>query len=84
MFSIFGGFWLSFGATIVPGYGAYGLYSANGTSDPAPGLQEPAFFATFAFLLLGMALICFLFAIASIRTNVVLLGILVLLVPACK
>ncbi|KAH7022068.1 GPR1/FUN34/yaaH family-domain-containing protein [Ilyonectria destructans] len=82
MFSVFGGFWFSFGATVVPGYGAYGLYSANGTSDPAQGLQEPAFFATFAFLLLSMALICFFFAIASIRTNVALLGILVLLVPA--
>ncbi|KAH7133749.1 GPR1/FUN34/yaaH family-domain-containing protein [Dactylonectria macrodidyma] len=82
IFSIFGGFWYSLGATIVPSYGAYGLYSVNGTSDPAQGLQEPAFFATFAFLLIAMALVCAFFAIASIRTNIAFFSILVLLVPA--
>ncbi|KAH7123119.1 GPR1/FUN34/yaaH family-domain-containing protein [Dactylonectria macrodidyma] len=81
IFSIFGGFWSTLGATIVPGNGAYGLYSANGTSDPLQGLQEPAFFATFGFLLMTMTLVCVIFAIASIRTNVVFFSTFVLLSP---
>lgn len=79
VFSIFGGFWLTFGSTIMPSFGAYGTYSTTGAV--ADGLNEPQFYATFSFFLISMALLCAVFAVASIRTNVVLFSILALLVP---
>ncbi|KAI5459020.1 GPR1/FUN34/yaaH family-domain-containing protein [Mariannaea sp. PMI_226] len=79
VFCLFGGFWFSFGATIVPGYGAYGLYS---TSDSvSEGLSEGQFYSTFAFFLVSMAVLVAVFAIASIRTNMVFFTIFVLLIP---
>lgn len=81
MFGIFGGFWFTFGSTITPGFGAYGLYSTTGVV--ADGLKEPQFYATFSFFLISMTILCAIFAVASIRTNVVLLTILVILVPTC-
>lgn len=82
VFCLFGGFWLTFGATIVPGYGAYTTYAESGTA--VDGLAEPQFYATFSFVLVSMAVLCTVFTIASIRTNIVLFGILLLLVPTCK
>jgi succinate-acetate transporter protein len=82
VFCLYGGFWLTFGATIVPDYGAYGAYSTTG--EVAQGLEEPMFYATFAFLLLAMGILTAIFTVASIRTNIVLFGILLLLTPTCK
>ncbi|KAJ3574010.1 hypothetical protein NPX13_g4504 [Xylaria arbuscula] len=79
VFICFGGFWLTFGATIVPGYGAYALYSTSGIG--AEGLEESQFYATFSFFLVAMTLLCAVFTVASIRTNVVLFTLLLLLVP---
>ncbi|KAI0532862.1 GPR1/FUN34/yaaH family-domain-containing protein [Xylaria digitata] len=79
VFGIFGGFWLTFGATIVPGNGAYGIYSTSGIG--AEGLDEPQFYATFSFLLVAMILLCTVLTVASIRTNVVFFLLLLLLVP---
>jgi hypothetical protein len=82
VFFTFGGFWLAFGTTIVPGSGAYSTYSTTGTA--ADGLSEPAFYATFSFFLVAMAILCSVYSIASIRTNIALFTVLVLLVPCCK
>ncbi|KAH6962085.1 GPR1/FUN34/yaaH family-domain-containing protein [Ilyonectria sp. MPI-CAGE-AT-0026] len=79
VFCLFGGFWLTFGATIVPGYGAYGLYSTTGSA--ADGLSEQQFYATFSFFLVSMTILCAIFMVASIRTNVVLFTIFLLLIP---
>lgn len=79
LFGLFGGFWFTFGSTIVPDYNAYGLYSK--TDAVADGLKEGEFYATFSFFLISMGILCAVFAIASIRTNVVLFTILVILVP---
>ncbi|KAH6891482.1 GPR1/FUN34/yaaH family-domain-containing protein [Thelonectria olida] len=79
VFCLFGGFWFTFGATIVPGYGAYGLYST--TDAVADGLNEEQFYATFSFFLIAMGILCAVFTVASIRTNAVLFTILLLLVP---
>jgi succinate-acetate transporter protein len=78
---MFGGFWLTFGATIVPSFGAYGTYSP---ATAAEGLNEPQFYATFSFFLVAMTILCTIFTVASIRTNVVFFAILLLLVPTCK
>ncbi|GKU08144.1 unnamed protein product [Fusarium langsethiae] len=79
IFFTFGGFWLAFGTTIVPGSGAYSTYSTTGAA--ADGLKEPSFYATFAFFLVAMAILAFVYCVASIRTNVCLFTILALLIP---
>ncbi|KAH7121569.1 GPR1/FUN34/yaaH family-domain-containing protein [Dactylonectria macrodidyma] len=79
VFCLFGGFWLTFGATIVPGYNAYGLYSKTG--EVADGLSEQQFYATFSFFLVAMTILCAVFMVASIRTNALLFTIFLLLVP---
>src|SRR5687767_299129 len=68
VFCLFGGFWFTFGATIVPSFNAYGLYST--TNSVADGLSEAQFYSTFSFFLIAMAILCFVFLIASIRTNI--------------
>ncbi|KAI0204252.1 GPR1/FUN34/yaaH family-domain-containing protein [Astrocystis sublimbata] len=78
VFFTFGGFWLTVGVTIVPGTGAYGLYSK--TDNPAGGLENPQFYATISFFLIAMTLVCLVFTIAAIRTDVCLFTLLLLLV----
>jgi succinate-acetate transporter protein len=82
VFCLFGGFWFTFGATIVPSFNAYGLYST--TNSVADGLSEAQFYSTFSFFLIAMAILCFVFLIASIRTNIIFFFIFLLLVPCCK
>jgi len=80
VFGTFGSFWLSFGATLQPFFNAYGAYST--TSNPAEGLTEPAFNASFGFFLLFMGLLCFVYMICALRTNLVFFLIFMFLVPA--
>lgn len=83
VFTIFGGFWFTFGSTIIPGFGAYSSYTTGNVAATA-GLDEGQFYATFSFLLIAMGILCAIFAVAAIRTNVVLFAIMVVLVPCCK
>ncbi|TKA58688.1 hypothetical protein B0A55_10790 [Friedmanniomyces simplex] len=80
VFGSFGAFWLSFGATLTPYYNAYGAFST--TSNPADGLTVPAFNASFAFFQLFMGVLCFIYMICALRTNIVFVGIFATLVPA--
>jgi len=80
VFMSFGAFWLSFAGTLQPFYNAYGAYST--TDNPADGLTTVGFNASFAFFLLFMGLLCFIYFICSLRTNVVFVGIFLFLVPA--
>lgn len=75
----FGAFWLSFGGTLQPFYNAYGAYST--TDNPADGLKTVGFNASFAFFLLWMGILCFIYLICALRTNVVFVGIFFCLVP---
>ncbi|KAI2643647.1 GPR1/FUN34/yaaH family-domain-containing protein [Xylaria nigripes] len=79
VFFIFGGFWLSLATTIIPAFNAWGIYST--TDNPVDGIAAPQFNATLAFWLLSMTLLCVVFTIASLRTNVVLFVLLLLLIP---
>lgn len=66
VFFTFGGFWGAFGATLTPFYNAVNAYSA-----------EPAgFFNSFAMFLIFMGLLCLLYMIAALRTNICLVVIL--------
>ncbi|KAM0800052.1 GPR1/FUN34/yaaH family-domain-containing protein [Usnea florida] len=78
VFGTFGAFWLTFGGTLVPSFNAYGAYVTSPTQmagqDGNPGnplgLQQPAFNASFAFFLVFMGLVCLIFLICSVRTNI--------------
>ncbi|EME38819.1 hypothetical protein DOTSEDRAFT_66810 [Dothistroma septosporum NZE10] len=65
VFFTFGGYWMSFGATLTPFFNAVNAYS-----DPA------GFYRSFAFFLVFMALLCLLYTIAALRTNICLVVIL--------
>ena len=81
VFTSFGAFWISFGGTLQPFYNAYGAYSPD-PNNPAAGLQEPAFNASFAFFQLWMGVLCFLYMLLALRTNIVFFLIFLTLVLA--
>ena len=70
VFSSYGAFFLSFAATLQPFYYAYGSYAPAGQPEAA-GLQTVGFNSSFAFFLIFVAALSFIFLILSIRTNVV-------------
>ncbi|KAF7192926.1 Protein alcS [Pseudocercospora fuligena] len=80
VFLTLGSFFLTFASTLVPDYGAYAAYATDPT-NPATGLQSPAFLASFAFFLVGFAILCFIFCIAAARTNALYMVLMILLVP---
>ncbi|KAF2019340.1 hypothetical protein BU24DRAFT_439524 [Aaosphaeria arxii CBS 175.79] len=80
VFGSFGAFWLGFGATLQPFYNAYGAYSP--TENAADGLSTVGFRSSFAFFFIAMAIMCFIFLICSLRTNIVFFMIFLTLVLA--
>jgi succinate-acetate transporter protein len=81
VFSSFGAFWLTFAATLQPFYYAYGLYAPAGQPESA-GMATVGFTASFAFFLVFMGVLCFIYLICSLRTNVVFVVIFFTLVIA--
>jgi succinate-acetate transporter protein len=74
LFGAYGGFWLSFAATLTPSLGAYGHYSADFSAEnPSARLDEPTFAASFGFFLLAMAVLSFIFALGTLRLNICLM-----------
>ncbi|KAF2260725.1 GPR1/FUN34/YaaH-class plasma membrane protein-like protein [Lojkania enalia] len=80
VFGAFGAFWLGWAATLQPFYNAYGAYST--TDVPADGLNTVGFRSSYAFFFLAMAIMCFVFLICSLRTNMVFFMIFFTLVIA--
>ena len=68
VFGSFGGFWLTYGATLIPYYNAAIAYDPAQTATTA--LSAPEFTASFAFFLLYMGLLMAIFLICSLRTNI--------------
>jgi len=81
VFVSFGAFWLTFAATLQPFYYAYGLYAPAGEAETA-GLNTVGFTASFGFFLLFMGVLCFIYLICSLRTNIVFVVIFFTLVVA--
>ncbi|KAK0383850.1 hypothetical protein NLU13_9761 [Sarocladium strictum] len=81
VFFTFSCFWLTLSATISPDFNAIGLYST--TTNPADGLAQPQFYSTFSFFLVAMAMVCVVFMVASLRTNIFFFLMFALLV-ACR
>ncbi|KAI9706949.1 MAG: hypothetical protein M1820_004535 [Bogoriella megaspora] len=80
VFGSFGAFWLSYGATLQPFYNAYGAYSTTGNA--ADGMTTVGFQSSFAFFLLTMGFLCFIYMILSLRTNIVFFIIFLTLIFA--
>jgi len=81
VFMSFGAFWLTFASTLQPFYYAYASYAPAGEPEAA-GISTVGFTASFAFFLLFMGVLCFVYLICSLRTNVVFVVIFFTLVPA--
>jgi len=79
VFGAFGAFWLSFGATLTPYFNASIAYDPT---HPELSAESPGFLNTFAFVLLYMGLLCVFFLICSLRTNICLMMMFLLLIPA--
>lgn len=79
VFSSFGAYWLAFASTLTPFYYAYGSYAPSGDAEAA-GLSTVGFTASFGFFLVFMAVLCFIYLICSLRTNIVFVVIFFTLV----
>lgn len=79
VFGSFGAFWLSYGATLTPLYNASIAYDPT---NPTASSMDPEFAASFAFFHLYMGLLCFIYLLCSLRTNICFMLIFLSLVPA--
>lgn len=79
-----GGFFLTFGATLVPSYNAYGAYGLGPGNVAADLTSIRMFHSTFAFFLVAMTLLATVYCIASVRTNIAFFLIFLSLIPCCK
>ena len=82
VFVSFGAFWLTFAATLQPFYYAYGSYAPADATSEAAGLSTTGFTASFGFFLVFMGVLCFIYLVCSLRTNVVFVVIFLTLVLA--
>jgi len=81
VFGSFGAFWLGFAATLTPYFNAYGAYSTDPT-NPALGLASVGFNSSFAFFCVFMGLMCLVYLVCSLRTNICFVVIFFTLVCA--
>ncbi|KIW92423.1 uncharacterized protein Z519_07407 [Cladophialophora bantiana CBS 173.52] len=79
VFGSFGAFWLAFGATLTPYFNASIAYDP---AHPAQSSSDPVFASTFAFFHVYMGVLCFIYFIIALRTNLVFVLIFALLVAA--
>ncbi|KAH8709972.1 hypothetical protein GQ44DRAFT_453765 [Phaeosphaeriaceae sp. PMI808] len=81
VFTSFGAFWLGYGATLQPFYNSYGAYAVK-TTQGSTGLETTGFNVGVAYFMIAMCILCFVYLICSIRTNLVFFLIFFTLVPA--
>lgn len=79
VFGSFGAFWLTFASTLTPMYNAAAAYEPN---DPSKATANPEFMSTFAFFQVYMGVLCFVYMVVALRTNIIFFLIFLLLVPA--
>ncbi|KAL7926431.1 GPR1/FUN34/yaaH family domain-containing protein [Trichoderma austrokoningii] len=69
VFCTFGTFWLSYGGVLNPSFAAFSSFAAENEAG-AEGLKTTGFNAGLGFWFLFMGLLCIIFLICSLRTNV--------------
>ncbi|MCJ1411129.1 hypothetical protein MMC19_005217 [Ptychographa xylographoides] len=67
VFSSYGAFWFALGAAITPFFNTSAPYDPT---NPAAGAATPGYESSWAFFLLFMALLSFIYLICSLRTNI--------------
>ncbi|KAI1182878.1 GPR1/FUN34/YaaH-class plasma membrane protein [Nemania serpens] len=70
VFVSFGAFWLSYGGLLLPQFNAYAAYAPPDATSIAEGLETTGFNASFGFVTLSMGVLCFMYLVCSIRTNI--------------
>lgn len=79
VFGSFGAFWLTFAATLTPYFNASIAYAPT---EPYTSSSNPVFQDTFAFFQVYMGVLCFVYMIVALRTNIIFFLIFLLLVPS--
>ncbi|KAL7894995.1 GPR1/FUN34/yaaH family domain-containing protein [Trichoderma sp. SZMC 28014] len=69
VFCTFGSFWLSYGGVLNPSFAAFASFAGENEASAA-GLETTGFNAGLGFWFLFMGLLCVIFLICSLRTNV--------------
>lgn len=70
VFSSFGGFWLTLASTLQPFYNASGAYAPLNATSAQQGFATVGFTASFGFFQMFMAVLCFIYLICALRTNI--------------
>jgi succinate-acetate transporter protein len=81
VFCTFGGFYFSYGATLLPSFNTSAAY-APADGPASAGAATQGFNASLAFVFLFMGVLCFIFLVCSLRTNVVFVVIFLSLMLA--
>ena len=81
VFTSFAGFWGTYGATLTEQFDAFTSYATAGETSGS-GAESPVFQSGFAFFLLFMGVLCLVYLVCSIRTNLVFFAIFLVLVPS--
>ncbi|KAL9061547.1 MAG: hypothetical protein Q9162_000079 [Coniocarpon cinnabarinum] len=82
VFASFGAFWLNWGVTLTPFYDIAGQYAEADGMPASAGPSTPTFLNAYAFIFLWMGVLCFIFLICSLRTNIAFFIIFFTLVMA--
>ncbi|KAI1007570.1 hypothetical protein K3495_g647 [Podosphaera aphanis] len=70
VFSSFGGFWLTLASTLQPFYNASSAYAPPNAVSSQQGFATVGFTASFGFFQMFMAVLCLIYLICSLRTNI--------------
>ena len=81
VFCSFGGFWLSYGAVLMPSFNAAGFYTTSGL-DNARGFDSAGFNASYGFFMIFMGVLCLIYLVCALRTNIVFVVVFFTLVIA--
>jgi len=79
VFSSFGAYWLTIGATLTPYFNAAAAYDPT---HPFQASSNPTYNATYAYFNVYMGVLCFLYMVVAVRTNIVFVLIFLSLVLA--
>lgn len=81
VFSSFAAYWMTYGATLTSQFDAFTNY-ATAQETSGSGAESPVFQGAFGFFLVFMGLLCLIYLVCSIRTNIIFFTIFLVLVPS--